>query len=312
MDRYYPDTAYTVQFSYPVLRGTAEMYCDLAKWDSTRRFYFFPPFLSVSENIMEKSVLDAVLAARWNLKTSIDYANRLGRDAALAKRWKNVYDNLYIPQNDTIYLEYLNDTQQRGGGGYFGIRAFMYLGFPLLEQIKDIDIQKARRALDYAWQRNRNGEGMIGFISNWFALTEAYLGFGDRAYAMSSLFSKLRDSTDILIFESISRRENGSVEATNPYHLPGYSSYILVPIPMLVHSCDNRIEVFPAVPTVWKDVEFYDLPVERGIRVSALMKDGRTQWVCYSKDGMPLLESSESAPVQILTEKNRTVLRIQK
>jgi hypothetical protein len=48
---------------------------------------------------------------------------------------------------------------------------------------------------------------------------------------------------------------------------------------MLIQSWGGTIRVFPACPTAWRDAEFRDLRAEGAFLVSAVRKDGKTQWV---------------------------------
>ncbi len=57
---------------------------------------------------------------------------------------------------------------------------------------------------------------------------------------------------------------------------------------MLLQSYDNQIIPFAAIPEKWKDVEFYDLPASKGIRVSGKMENGDVKWVKYTKNGKEL------------------------
>ena len=305
----YPEEDFLTNYTYPVMRGTAEMWSSLVKWDSLRRFYYLPPLLSVSENIIEQSVLDAVLAARWNLKMSALYAQKLNRDVELQEKWQHIYNHLYIPRNDTIYLEYLDEKKARSGGGYFGIRAYMYLGFPVLENIPDIDVSMARKSLDITWDRNRQGEGMITFISNWFALTEAYLGFGNNAYELSRLATRAQDPSGVALYEAMDRKVDGSISGINPYFLTGYSSFILTQLAMLLQSFNDNISVFPAVPDKWEDIEFYDLPAQGGVRVSAVMHSGKVRGITFKKDGKEILKLDEATPVHVTQVGEDLILR---
>ncbi|KPL14142.1 MAG: hypothetical protein AMS26_11775 [Bacteroides sp. SM23_62] len=289
ISHYYPDNEFLVNYTYPVMKGTAEMWSSLAGWDSLMGYYYLPPLLSVSENIMEKSVLDAVLAARWNLKMSAGYAKKLDLDKKLQDKWMHIYEHLYVPQNDTIYLEYLEDDQSRSGGGYFGIRAPMYFGFPVLENIPDINMDKARRSLDITWGRNRQGEGMISFILNWFASTEAYLGNGNNAFKLSLLTTTLQDPSGVALCE---------VQGYNPYFLTGYSSFILSQLSMLLQSFNDTIRAFPALPDEWEDVEFYDLPAQGGVKVSGIMRSGKVNRISFDRDGKTVLELDQNLPVR--------------
>ncbi|MFZ6013536.1 MAG: hypothetical protein ACOYXT_24555 [Bacteroidota bacterium] len=263
-NKFYPDPAFEKQIVYPVVKGTASFWKGLLKKDDRMQQYVLPPLLSLSENIVEPSVLDAVLAAKWNLDIAGEYSSQYDPEM----KFKTLADQIYVPQNDTLYLEYLNDRQNRVGGGYFGIRACAYLGFPLFEQIKTIDPKKARRTLDMAWKRNQSGKGMISFISNWFALTEAYLGNGDEALKKSKNALALQDKTNTILFEAFAYQGDSVRARYNPYFLTGYSSFALVPVSMVLQSYDRKILFFPAMPSGWKNIEFYDLPAEGGYTVS--------------------------------------------
>jgi hypothetical protein len=48
---------------------------------------------------------------------------------------------------------------------------------------------------------------------------------------------------------------------------------------MLLQDDDGRLKVFPALPSSWKDVVFYNLRAQGGKVVSAERKDGKTVWV---------------------------------
>ncbi|GEM_PF-1168425 len=309
VDRYYPELNLTEKYTWPVLKGTAEMWRSLLKWDDEKKYYYLPPLLSVSENILERSVLDGVLTARWNLNMAASYAERLGKDLELARLWRKISDNIYIPQNDSLYLEYLNDTQKRKGGGYFGIRAPIYLGFPLFESIKTLDRKKAVRTLDKTWERDNSGSGMITFIMNWFALTEALFGSGDLAFEMSNLCTGYLDPSKTAMYEVVYKERDGKVRRVNPYFLTGYSSFILVPITMMLQSYDHTIRIFPSLPSVWKDVEFYDLPVEGGFRVSAILKNGKFVSAEIKRQGRLVMRLRENSPVEIIEEDGTFSLR---
>lgn len=309
VDRLYPDNKFTDKYTYPVLKGTAEFWRSLVKWDKERKIFYLPPLLSLSENIIEKSVLDAVLSAKWNLKMAANYAEKLNVDSDLKEKWLNIYENLYVPENENIYLEYLDDPQKRAGGGYFGIRAFACLGYPYLEEMKNIDKEKARRALDLAWERNGKGKGMITFISDWFALTEAYFGNGDKAYEISELTTHIQDESGACMAEAFSYDEDGNVKGVyNPYFFTGYDGLVLVPISMMLQSYDGFIDVFPAIPENWKDISFYDLRAEGGVKVSAEIKDGQFKWASFKIGDKEVLRLTENKRVFVKSEGGKIIL----
>jgi alpha-L-fucosidase 2 len=48
---------------------------------------------------------------------------------------------------------------------------------------------------------------------------------------------------------------------------------------MLLQSWGDKIRVFPAIPSEWKEAEFHDLRTEGAFLVSAARKNGFTRWV---------------------------------
>jgi hypothetical protein len=82
----------------------------------------------------------------------------------------------------------------------------------------------------------------------------------------------------------------------------------MVPVSMVLQSVGNEIKVFPAVPKAFADIEFYNLPAIDGIRVSGVMKGGKTQSVRFEKDGNTLLEVSGKEHVKVLWDKNKLKL----
>lgn len=277
----YGDKKFEKDVVAPVVTGTANFWKALLKKDETSGKYNLPPMLSLSENIVKPSVLDAVLAAKWNLHAAHRYETKFNGKSD----FKNLAQNIYVPQNDSIYLEYLNDKQDRAGGGYFGIRACAYLGFPLYEQLKNIDKAKARKTLDLAWQRNSYGKGMISFVASWFALTEAYMGNGDNALDRSENTLKLQDKTGTILYEAFAYNGDSVRSRFNPYFLTGYSAFTLVPVAMMLQSYDNKILFFPAMPSSWNNVSFYDLPAEGGFTVSGIYRSKDDFDIAIKKKG---------------------------
>lgn len=299
--KYYNDPLFEKEVVYPVVKGTGTFWKALLK-SGEGSGYILPPMLSLSENIVKPSVLDAVLAAKWNMAMADQYESKFNKNSDHG--FSQLAEQIYIPQNDSIYLEYLHDPQQREGGGYFGIRACAYLGFPLFEQIKDIDKIKARKTLDKAWKRNNNGKGMISFISNWFALTDAYLGNGDLSLAKSKNALVYEDESDTQLYEAFAYQGDSVRARFNPYFLTGYSSFSLVPIAMMLQSYNETLYFFPAMPNSWRNVEFYDLPAEGGYRVSGMYRTKEDFEVVISKNNQVIkrLKNTHSQKISALIE----------
>ena len=292
--RYYPDDKFFKETIYPVLRGTSEFWLSIVQKDG-KGGYVLPVLTSLSEDLIRAGLFDAVIAAKYCLKLAYDYAVKSGVDARLRDRWNEVANGLEIPQNTKRYIEFLGDMEDRPGAGYQGIRGFAYAGYPTVELAPSLDPVKVGMTLDYTWQRNREGEGMISYVACWLALCETTFARGDHALILLKYSLKGLDKWNFSLSEVPGNQ--------NYYFVDGYSSYVLVPISMALQSYNDRIIPFPAIPSSWKDFAFYDLPAEAGIRVSGEMKDGKTQWVSYSKDGKELLRANDSKPVLIERDK---------
>jgi hypothetical protein len=194
----------------------------------------------------------------------------------LLKKWLNITRHIRFADKDEVYLEFRDDDRNREGAGYMGIRAYAYFGFPVMELMKGLQEKKVRKSLDQCWLRNKKGEGMITFIANWFALTDAFWGRAEEAYEKSSYCLTQIDASGTAMCE-----QNKYLY----YFLTGYSSFALVPVSMVLQTVDDEIRVFPAVPKAFENIEFYNLPAIDGIRVSGIMKNGKTQTVKFEKNG---------------------------
>lgn len=301
---YYPDADFLENTAYPLLKGIAEMWRELINWNGELGQYVLPGLVSLTEDLVAENLLDAAISAKWNLVMAARYAVLLGRDHELREEWLRIADLIHIPQDEDHYLEFLNDDGTRGGGGYQGIRGMVYLTFPTRELISAFDQQKIERTLDHTWERNHAGRsrkeiglpdpltrpeldleqvsGMITFIANWYALAEAYAGRGDNAYEVSSYCLTKLDPAGNVLYETDNLR---------PYYLDSYASFAMVPAAMLVQSYNDTLKVFPAIPSEWKEVSFYGLPAEHGIRVSGKITNGDVEWITLSLGGNEVIRT---------------------
>ena len=282
--RYYPNQSLAPADLYQLMKGLAQFWCGLAHRDAQSGEWLLPEMTSLTEDLIAIHPIDAALAAKWCLTIAARDAAALGCDADLAKHWREVADQLAMPQNDERYLEFAGDPDKRSGGGYQGVRGFVYLGWPTIELMPGLDRAKALRTLDHTWERNRKGEGMIGFVANWFALADIQYGRGDHALEILKHNFRCEDAWK----QGVSEFPG----ATKYYFTTNYASYLLVPLAMAVRSADDQLETFGAVPAAWKDFAFYQVPAESDLRVSGVMRDGKVRWVRYMRGGKVLRQSA--------------------
>ena len=74
---------------------------------------------------------------------------------------------------------------------------------------------------------------------------------------------------------------------------------------MLLQSWGGKIRVFPAFPSEWKDASFYNLRAEGGFVMSALKKDGITQFISIkSLAGEPcIIKTDMKGTVKLVASK---------
>jgi hypothetical protein len=284
--------------TYAVMKGSAEFWRTLLHYDAKQKSYTLAPLLSVTEDLFEANLLDGLIAAKWVLTRAAALAEQNNTDSDLRKQWLHIAQNIRIKDRNDVYLEFSGDDGSRAGAGYQGIRGYAYLGFPTLETMKDFSAKKVNKSLDQCWERNKKGAGMITFIANWFALTDAYWGRAEEAYEKSGYcLTQTEPSTSSMC------------EQNNAYYyfLSSYSSFAMVPVSMVLQSVGNEIKVFPAVPKAFADIEFYNLPAIDGIQVSGVMKGGKTQNVRFEKEGKTLMEIS-GKDIKVLWDKNKLKL----
>jgi len=289
--RFYPDKSLSPAQLYPLMRGLAQFWSGLAHLDPQSGNYLLPKMTSLTEDLVAPHPIDAALAAKWCLLIARRDALALGCDSQLSERWNDVATHLLLPQNDQRYLEYAGDLDQRSGGGYQGVRGFVYLGWPTMELIPTLDRAKALRTLEHTWERNRHGEGMIGFVANWFALADLHYGRGDHALEILKHNFRCEDAWQQGVSE---------YPGSKSFHFTtNYTSYLLVPLAMALQSADHLLTPFPALPSAWKNFAFYQVPGESGIRVSGVMHEGAVQWLSYTHNGKQLHQSNHRESLRI-------------
>ena len=283
---------------YQALRGSAEFWATIMNYDAKRKTYSLPPVLSLTEDLFEADLLDGLLAAKWTLEQAAETAKARNADKSLREKWTNIAQSIKFPDRDDVYLEYRDDDGSRRGAGYQGIRGYAYLGFPSMELMKDFQAKKVGKSLDQCWLRNKKGEGMITFIANWFALTDMYWGRAEEACdKLAYSLSQIDESGTAMC------KQNHSLY----YFLTSYSSFTLAPLSMVLQTVGNEIRVFPAVPKAFQNIEFYNLPTIDGIRVSGVMKNGKTEKISFVKDGEIVKEVADGRKNTFLWKNNKLI-----
>jgi hypothetical protein len=263
---------------YPASKGFALFWMNLdttkeTSADGRQSGLVYRPLRSLSENLIERNPLDAVLAAKWCLNTAADYADRLRVDAAEAKAWRQRANDILLSTRNTdngpIFAEWFGDTVRKAGA-YQGIRSPVYLGWPT-DQTQVFDRDICLRTLDDAFVRNDKGIGGIPFVTTWLALAELRFGRGDRAYEWMENNFYSRDSRVGCIYEFKPPKSR----ARNPYFGTCQDAYLVALCEMLLQTDGPTYKLFPAVPSQWKHIVMLHMPAGNGRTCSAIYDNGQ-------------------------------------
>jgi len=229
---------------------------------------------------------------RWLAASLKTVSDRTGAAAAQAAEWSDIAARLVDPPVDQnglmIGSEQSFDSSHRHFSHIIGF-------YPLY--VMDADDPATHELLTRSiehWLNFRNPDGfwdLCGFSLTIAASKYASLGDGDKALPQ---LQRLLDNwlvkegahygSEVLPngFTVESQGKNPTIETA----LSGASATI----ELLLQSWGEKVRVFPAVPSAWKQASFHQLRAEGGFLVSAERKDGRTAWVAIeSQTGDPLV-----------------------
>ena len=243
---------------YPLLKRSANFLIHQLKQDD-RGIYHFP----MSHSPEYKNVEDAnytLSSLSWALQTLIKVNGEQQLKDADAGKWSLILKNLTsFPVGDTGFL----------------------IG-------KDVPLNSSHRHYSHLlmiypynlvnWEQPENKELISLSLKNWLMYKNALAGFsfsgaasiyagmenGDMAYQwLNELFDRFMQPNTLY-------RESGPVIETPLAAATSIQE-------MLIQSWGDKIRIFPAIPSSWKDASFKQLRAEGAFLVSADMQNGQTK-----------------------------------
>ncbi len=258
---------------YPLMRRTFSVYLHILYVGKDGK-YHIPLTYSDEYGVAQNTSLNLALA-KWGFTTLIECANRLNINDPLVPKWKHVLDNLAALPIDPATGIMIGDNVPfiKSHRHY----SHLFAVWPL--HTLDVDREPLMRPIvEQSINHFTSLEGdncmfkYTGASSLWSSV-----GNGDQALAWlkRALVLLPRDSNKPVptVGENTLYSENGWPTFESPI---AASRDIL---DMLLQDDDGRLKVFPALPSSWKDVVFYNLRAQGGKVVSAERKDGKTVWV---------------------------------
>lgn len=246
---------------YPLLKQSINYYLNfLHKEDDG--YWHLPTTYSPEYGSAEDCNFDLALL-KWGCQSLLNISDRLGIDEPLIHRWQDVLDNLTpFPSNETEGLLIGKNAPYSFSHRHY---SHMLAAYPLY--MLNPEIQENRSLIEKS-------------LKHWFSKPERLLGYSWTG--ASSICSLLGNGDEALCY--LNQLFNDFISVNTMYRELG--PVIETPLSgvqsmfdMIIQSWGNRIRVFPATPTVWKNVSFRDLRTEGAFLVTASRRNGQTQFV---------------------------------
>ena len=199
---------------------------------------------------------------RWGCQTLLWANDRLKLNDPLAPEWQKILEQLTPYPGDERQGYYI------GAGVPFtkGHRHYSHLLMIYPLYLVNVEQLGGREQIERSvahWQSLP--KGLLGFSMTGAASIYAALGDGNRALAKLNGLRRF-------ILPATMYHESGPVIETP---LSGAQAIH----DMFLQSWGDTIRIFPALPSVWKNVTFDNLRTEGAFEVSAVSRNGQTQWV---------------------------------
>ena len=291
---------------YPLMRRAFNVYLHILSRGEDGLYHI--PFTYSDEYGNAKETSLNIALARWGFKTLIASAERLKIDDPLLPRWKetlakmqdyNVNENGIMVGKDLPFAK-----PHRHYSHLFAI-------FPLYDMNTENEPERIplmKKSIQH--YTDLDGDNCIYKFSGASSLWAA-MGEGDQAlkwlnrslellprFGVPPAPARIPTLTQNTFY---SERENPTFES------PISSSRCI--LDMLIQDWRGIIRVFPAMPTLWKDASFYHLRTEGAFLISAVRKDGVTQFIgIKSLAGEPcVIKSAFGGAVKLTGSKTATL-----
>lgn len=271
------DMALLENLLFPILKQSINLYLHLLEEDAEGILHL-PPTISPEYgghlNLTTRDCHFDLALLRWGCNTLLEISRSyLEHPDSSEGRWEDTLSRLApFPVNedgfkvgDELTLEY-------------GHRHFSHLmaGYPLWVLNRDNPDESELYQKSLRYWLNKGG-ALTGFTFGYAAAAYAHLRQGDKALACLKVLVEeyIKPNTHYL--------EKGPVletplQAADAIH------------DLLIQSNHGYIDIFPAIPSSWKNLSFENLAAEGAFLVSAVLEKGKTRFVrIHSLKGSPCI-----------------------
>lgn len=247
---------------FPILRRSINYYLDVLEKGSDGKLhlpYSYSP--EYPEGITRDCNYD-LSCLRWGCQALLKMNSNLNLQDSLAGRWQYVLDNLTPYPTDSNGLMIGRDVPFAVSHRHYSHLLMIY-PLHLMSWRNPDDRPLIKRSLEH-WQSMP--KVWRGYSYSGSAAIYATMGNGDE------VLRRLDTLMDEFIKSNTMYTEAGPVIETP-------LSAVTTMNEMLLQSWGDVIDIFPAVPESWTDVSFYNLRAEGAFLVSAVRKNGLTQFI---------------------------------
>jgi alpha-L-fucosidase 2 len=209
---------------------------------------------------------------RWLLTAMIECAEKNNSTQPEIGQWKNSLNTLIpLPTNENgvmIGSEQGLDKSHRHYSHLLGL-------YPLF--VLNPDNDNDRKLVDKSvvhWHQIGGGKELAGYSYTGAASLYAALGRGNDAEAIMRHFLNGNIGISLLLSNTFYVEAGGK----NPVIETPLSAANAIS-EMLLQSWGGKIRIFPAMPDKWQEASFDKLRTQGAFLVSAVRKNGQTQWV---------------------------------
>ncbi len=280
---------------YPLLKGSINLYHNLLKPGNDGKLHL--PVLhspeynkdGAADNNYNLSLL------RWGCSTLLDLNKRYGFNDPKQKEWERILRDLApYPQNENGFMIGASLPFAKSHRHWSHLLMVWPLHMLSVEQAENKAI--VEKTMNH-WLTVDNGREIFGWSSAAASLLYSTMGNGDKA-----------------LEQLLAHHNNKRFVMPNTMYIEGspviecslFAAKALQD--MLLQSWGDRIRIFPALPSGWKDAVFHDLRAEGAFLVSAERRNGKTEWIrikslagapCIIRPGFsgPFITSSQTLKV---------------
>lgn len=243
---------------FPILKRSINYYLNVMRKESDGKWHL--PYTSSPEypdGTTRDSNYDLSLL-RWGCQTLL----KINPKDSLAPKWNDVLINLTDYPTDNTGLRIGRDVAFEQSHRHYSHLLMIYpLYLMNWEQLENRPLIEQSLQHWHSYKNSLQGYSFTGGGSIY-----AMMGNGDKAvsYLNQLLDSYVKPNTMYL--------ETGPVIETPLTAVSTIQD-------LLIQSWGDKVRIFPAIPNSWKDVSFENLRAEGAFLISAVRKNGETQWV---------------------------------